>query len=170
MPYLIAELNQMSQEEFVEAVGAVFEDTPAIARQAWNSRPFVNIIDLHQKMVAVVRHMGVEEQLALIRAHPDLGSKAKMAEASVKEQAGVGLDRLTPEEFERFHALNQTYRDQFGFPFIVAVKNHTKTSILEAFEHRLQNPMKVEMETAIAEIAEIARFRLLDLISDSSCC
>ncbi|WP_421658000.1 2-oxo-4-hydroxy-4-carboxy-5-ureidoimidazoline decarboxylase [Leptothermofonsia sp. ETS-13] len=167
MPYLIAELNQMNQEEFVGAVGAVFEDTPAIAQQAWNSRPFANITDLHQKMVVVLSSMSREEQLALIRAHPDLGSRAKMAEASVKEQAGVGLDRLTLEEFERFHALNQAYKDQFGFPFIVAVKNHTKASILEAFEHRLQNPVKVEMETAIAEIAEIARFRLLDLISDS---
>jgi 2-oxo-4-hydroxy-4-carboxy-5-ureidoimidazoline decarboxylase len=166
MPYSIAELNQMSQEAFVEALGAVFEDTPTIAQQAWQSRPFTDIDNLHQKMVDVAKSISEDEQLALIRAHPDLGSKAKMADASVKEQAGVGLDRLTSEEYDRFHSLNQAYKDKFKFPFIIAVRNHTKTSILNAFERRLQSTADVERQTAIAEIAQIARFRLQDLISE----
>ncbi len=121
-------------------------------------------MDLHQKMVDVVNAMSQEEQLALIRAHPDLGSKAKMADASVQEQAGVGLDRLSPSEFERFQTLNQTYKETFGFPFIIAVKNHTKTSILDAFEQRLHYSAEAEIQQAITEISQIAQFRLLDVV------
>ncbi len=111
-------------------------------------------------MVTVVSAMTSAEKLALIQAHPDLGSKAKMAEASVSEQAGAGLDRLSVEEFDRFQFLNRSYREKFGFPFIVAVKNHTKTSILEAFKQRLDNSPETEMQQAVAEICEIARFRI----------
>ncbi|WP_449417933.1 2-oxo-4-hydroxy-4-carboxy-5-ureidoimidazoline decarboxylase [Phormidium nigroviride] len=164
MFYTIAELNQMSQDEFVTALGAVFEHTPAIAYRTWYQRPFTDVTQLHQQMVAVVNAMSWEEQLALIQAHPDLGSKAKMAEASVKEQAGVELDRLTPEEYDRFQAFNQAYKDRFGFPFIVAVRNHRKTTILAAFERRLRNSADVEMQEAIAQINQIAQFRLFDLL------
>jgi 2-oxo-4-hydroxy-4-carboxy-5-ureidoimidazoline decarboxylase len=125
----------------------------------------VNI--LHQKMVEVVQGMTQAEQLALIRAHPDLGSKAKMAEASVKEQAGIGLNQLTPEEYDRILLLNQAYKDKFGFPFIIAVKNHTKATLIEAFECTdLQNPVDAEMELALTEIAQIAKFRLLELVEE----
>ena len=165
MFYTIAELNQMNQEAFVEALGAVFEHTPTIAQQAWTQRPFCDVNILHQKMVEVVQGMSQAEQLALIRAHPDLGSKAKMAEASVKEQVGIGLNQLTPEEYDRILLLNQAYKDKFGFPFIIAVKNHTKASLLEAFEHRLQNSVDAEMELALTEIAQIAKFRLLELVA-----
>lgn len=164
MSYSISQLNQMSQKDFVEVLGAVFEHTSAIAHQAWNYRPFADVLDLHQKMVEVVNTMSQNDKLTLIQAHPDLGSKAKMAEASVKEQALVGLDRLTPEAYDRFQSLNQAYKDKFGFPFIIAVKNHTPSEILAAFEHRLENTLDAEMAQAIAEIAQIAKFRLLDLV------
>ncbi len=160
MQYSLIELNQMSQDTFTEALAAIFEDTPAIASRTWDDRPFANIADLHAKMVAAVNSTTQEEKLALIQAHPDLGSKAKMAEASVNEQAGAGLDRLSVAEFDRLQFLNQEYRQKFSFPFIVAVKNHTKTSILEAFERRLDNSPETEMQQALAEIYEIARFRL----------
>lgn len=166
MPYSIADLNQMSQEAFVAVLGAVFEDTPAIASQTWYRRPFANVAALHQQMLNVVESLPPEEQVALIRAHPDLGSKAKMAAASVQEQAGVGLDRLTPAEYDRFQALNQAYKDKFGFPFIIAVKNHTKASILNAFECRLQNTADAETAQAIAQIAQIAQFRLREIVSE----
>jgi len=164
MPYSIAELNQMSQEAFAKALGAVFEDTPAIAYQVWNQRPFADVTELHQQMVDVVKAMSREQQLALIQAHPDLGSQAQMAEASVKEQAGAGLAQLSLEEYDRFQSLNRAYKDKFGFPFIVAVKNHTKGSILDSFERRLENPMEAEMEQALTEIAQIAHFRLVELV------
>lgn len=167
MPYSIPELNQMSQEAFTEVLGAIFEHTPAIAHQTWYQRPFADLADLHAKMVAVVNAMSQEEKLALIQAHPDLGSKTKMAEASVKEQTGAGLDRLSPEEYERFHFLNQAYREKFGFPFIIAVKNHTRASILEAFERRTHHSIETEMQQAITEIVQIAQFRLAQTILPS---
>lgn len=164
--YTISKLNQCSQEDFVCALGAIFEDTPLIAAQTWFKRPFQDVHQLHEQMVQVVLAMSDEEHLALIKAHPDLGSRAKMADASVKEQAGVGLDRLNHSEYAKFHSLNERYKNKFGFPFIVAVKNHTINSILENFESRLHHSLSEEKQHAIAEITQIAKFRLLDLIDE----
>jgi 2-oxo-4-hydroxy-4-carboxy-5-ureidoimidazoline decarboxylase len=164
MPYSLFKLNQMTQMDFVAALGAVFEYTPAIAQQVWHQRPFKDRIELYRCMVDAVESTSPAEKLALIHAHPDLGSKVKMEIASVQEQAGVGLDRLSPEEYDRFTTLNRAYREKFGFPFIVAVKNHTKASILDAFAHRLENPSETEIDQALSEIAQIAEFRLLELV------
>ncbi len=89
-----------------------------------------------------------------------------MAPDSVQEQASVGLDRLSPEEFAQLQSLNQAYQTKFGFPFIIAVKHHTKASILQAFEQRLQHDQATEQTTALDEIAEIARLRLVSLIGE----
>jgi 2-oxo-4-hydroxy-4-carboxy-5-ureidoimidazoline decarboxylase len=156
----LTELNQISQEEFVKMLGGVFEDTPAIASQVWHERPFQDVTELYQKMIDIVRNYNQSERVKLIQAHPDLGSKAKMAVASVQEQASVGLDHLTPEEYDRLLSLNQVYKNKFDFPFIVAVKNHTKDSILAAFEQRLQNSLEIERNQALEEIFQIAWFRL----------
>jgi 2-oxo-4-hydroxy-4-carboxy-5-ureidoimidazoline decarboxylase len=164
MPYSLAQLNAMSQAAFIAALGAVFEETPAIAQIAWHARPFTSAIDLHQQMVNVIRYFSPEKELALIQAHPDLGCRVAMAEASVQEQAGAGLNRLSPQEYEQFQQLNQAYTEKFGFPFIIAVKNHTKKSILTAFQRRLENSATQERQQALSEIAAIARFRLNELI------
>ncbi|GFE68036.1 2-oxo-4-hydroxy-4-carboxy-5-ureidoimidazoline decarboxylase [Chroococcus sp. FPU101] len=166
MSYSLTQLNQMSQDEFVTVVGPIFEHTPRIAEQAASKRPFADVSELYQTMVKVVNEMSSEETLALIFAHPDLGTRAKMADASVKEQSGVGLDRLSPEEFDRFLRLNQVYRDRFGFPFIIAVRNHTQESILDAFEVRSNHSLEEEKQQALSEICQIARFRLEDLVTD----
>jgi 2-oxo-4-hydroxy-4-carboxy-5-ureidoimidazoline decarboxylase len=166
MPYSIAQLNQMDETAFVAALGAIFEDTPEIARETSYYRPFTDRHSLYQQMIAIVHYFSPEEKLALIRAHPDLGTRAKMAEASVQEQAGVGLDRLSPEEFDRFQNLNQAYRQKFDFPFIIAVKDHTKESILAAFEERLLNDGATEIDRALTEIGKIARFRLAATIEE----
>jgi 2-oxo-4-hydroxy-4-carboxy-5-ureidoimidazoline decarboxylase len=158
-------LNQMSQSEFTEAIGSIFEHTPEIAAEAWRSQPFADVQNLHQVMVAIVLKMSDDEQLKLICAHPDLGSKFKMAEASIQEQSTVGLDQLSATEYDRFQYLNQAYKDKFAFPFIIAVRNHTKDSILKAFEQRLLNNLEVEKKQAIAEIIEIARWRLILAVS-----
>ncbi len=164
MSYSIAQINSMSQDEFVAALGAVFEETPAIARSTWEKRPFTDATELYQQMVNAVRAMSKQEQLALIQAHPDLGSKVKMAAASVQEQSGVGLDRLTAQEYDRFEKLNAAYKAKFNFPFIVAVKNHTKDSIFTVFEQRLENSVDREFESAVAEIYQIAQFRLSAIV------
>jgi 2-oxo-4-hydroxy-4-carboxy-5-ureidoimidazoline decarboxylase len=166
-PYSLKDLNQSSQAEFVAALGDIFEQTPAIAATVWQQRPFTNRADLHAKMLAIVQALTLEDQLTLILAHPDLGSKARMAITSVQEQASAGLDQLTPGEYERFLELNQRYRGKFGFPFIIAVKHHSKASILEAFQQRLGNSIAQEQQQALAEIGEIARLRLESCVLES---
>ncbi|CAC5340049.1 MULTISPECIES: 2-oxo-4-hydroxy-4-carboxy-5-ureidoimidazoline decarboxylase [Planktothrix] len=160
--YSLSQVNQMTKAEFIAVLGTIFEASPWVAEQAELKRPFETIEILYKTMVAIVKNSNSQQQLALIRTHPDLGSKAKMAESSVKEQAGVGLDRLTSAEYQYFHQLNQTYKDKFGFPFIIAVKNHTKTSILAAFEQRLNHSIEAEKITALEEIYKIAQFRLYE--------
>ena len=161
LPYTISALNQMSQEAFTEALGSIFEHTPKVAFESWLSHPFADVVQLHQTMTAIVHEMSESEQLTLICAHPDLGSKFKMAEASVQEQSTLGLDQLSQMEYDRFQALNDAYKKKFGFPFIIAVRNQTKDSILVAFEQRIENTMQIERQQAIAEIIEIARWRLI---------
>jgi 2-oxo-4-hydroxy-4-carboxy-5-ureidoimidazoline decarboxylase len=165
-PITLAALNQMDQADFTQALGDIFEHTPAIAQQTWPQRPFATVAALHQAMVAVMQALPTAAQVQLIQAHPDLGAKAKMTDASVQEQAGAGLDQLSPEEFATFSELNQAYRDRFQFPFIVAVKEHTKTSILAAFRQRLTHDAPTERETALTEIAKIAGYRLTALVQD----
>lgn len=160
MIYSIAELNEMSQLQFTDILGSIFEQTPSIAFESWNHRPFKDFDALYQSMVNVLWQLSSEQQLALIRSHHDLGSRLKMAEFSVQEQAGVGLDCLSPERFEKFQAFNQQYRDRFDFPFIIAVRNHTQNSILQAFSDRLNHSLEVEFKQALIEILEIAKFRL----------
>jgi 2-oxo-4-hydroxy-4-carboxy-5-ureidoimidazoline decarboxylase len=160
----LTQLNRMERDQFVAVLGEIFEGTPAIARQVWDQRPFVNVESLHQCMVEVMNRMTVDEQVMLMRSHPDLGSKARMADTSVKEQAGVGLDQLTLVEYQQFQKLNQAYQERFGFPFIIAVKNHTKASILKAFQTRLRNSVEAEQAQALAEIVQIARFRLDEIL------
>ncbi len=117
--------------------------------------------------MAVVHSASGEEQLALIRAHPELAGKAAidrtLTDASAAEQASAGLDRLTPEEFARFHALNAAYRERFGFPFIICVRLTDKAGILAAMEERLRHERDEEIATAIAQIGEIVRLRLKDM-------
>lgn len=162
-------INQFDREQFVEVLGPMFEETPQIAAAAWSQRPFESPTALYQAMLQVMRSFDPEQQLALIRAHPDLGGKAKMAPDSVHEQASVGLDRLSAEEFELFQRLNRAYKLKFGFPFIIAVKHQTKASILKRFEQRLQHDQATEQATALDEIAEIARLRLTVLFEQLSC-
>lgn len=158
-------LHQLSREAFVEQVGWVFEHSPWIAEQAWAHRPWASPEALHQSLVQVVQQAPREAQLALIRAHPDLGSRTRMAPASVAEQKGAGLGALTPAELERIEALNQAYTAKFGFPFILAVRGKTRQDVFVALEQRLHNTPEVEFQTALEEIYKIARFRLADLLA-----
>jgi 2-oxo-4-hydroxy-4-carboxy-5-ureidoimidazoline decarboxylase len=107
-------------------------------------------------------------KLALIRAHPDLAGRLARAggltEASAREQGGLGLDRLSDEEFERFTGLNRRYRERFGFPFVICVRRTDKAGILAAFESRLGNDPAAEVTEALRQIHEIARLRLADRV------
>lgn len=153
----------LSKPEFLARFGAVYEASPWVAEGVWPDAPD-DRERLAAAMAAVVDAAPREKKLALIRAHPELASRTKMAEASVKEQAGVGLDQCSPEEFATFQRLNAAYNARFGFPFIYAVKGSTRAQILAAFEARLLNDPETEFATAIAQIHRIAGFRLADLL------
>ena len=166
----IAELNALDTDAFTARLAHVFEHAPWVARRAAAGRPFAGRDGLHRAMVAAIAEAGEAEQLALLRGHPDLAGKAAIAgdltADSKREQQGAGLDRLTAAEYERFHALNGTYKERFGFPFILAVKGKTKDDILALFAARAGNARAVELRTALEQVGRIAGFRLADLIDD----
>ena len=160
---LVDELNRISRGEFVARVGAIYEHSPWVAERAFMVRPFRNIEHLHEAMQVAMLSALPEEKLALIRAHPELLGKLEAAEltaASRREQASAGLERCTPEEKTRMRSLNAAYREEFGFPFIVAVKGMDWAGIIERMQQRLARTPDEEVATALAEIGRIARFRL----------
>jgi OHCU decarboxylase len=164
----LVELNALPRERFVEALGGVFEHSPWVAEAAWPQRPYTHLQQLHAAMCAAVDAAGSEAQLRLIRAHPELAGKAalrgELTAASAAEQGGAGLDQCSPEEYARLQALNADYRARFGFPFILAVRGHTRQSILAAMQARLGNEPEAERAEALRQIGRIAAFRLGDMI------
>ena len=171
-PLSIEAVNGMSQVRFAQALGSVFENSPWVAERAWDRRPFDSVDELHDVMMAVVAGAPAKELIAFLGAHPDLAGKAARAGAmtaeSVGEQASAGLDQLSDEEYARFGRLNAAYRETFGFPFIIAVKNHTKESILAAFEERVAHTRDEEIECALGEIGAISRLRLDALMAETA--
>lgn len=157
----------MSREEFVAQFGGVFEHSPFVAERAYDTAPMIEPLSaatVHAALAAVFRAASHEERLGVLNAHPDLAGKLAISggltEDSKKEQAGAGLDRLSPQEHQRFTELNTAYVQKFGFPFIIAVKGLNKDDILHAFEHRIGNAAEQEFETAAAQVEKIARLRL----------
>jgi 2-oxo-4-hydroxy-4-carboxy-5-ureidoimidazoline decarboxylase len=157
-------LNAVPREDFVAAIGDVFEHAEWVAEGAYAARPFATVADLHEAMMAAVGAAPAARQLAFLRGHPELGGKVARAGAmtddSKAEQGGLGLDKLSEEEFARFERLNATYREKFGFPFIICVRRHTRDSILRNFERRTRNNAEAELAAALAEIGYITRLRL----------
>jgi len=158
------EASRLDCDAFVARFGAVFEESPWIAAEAWEERPFDSTAGLHATMVRVVAEAPRDERLALIRAHPELGTKARIGDASTREQAAAGLDRLTPAQYERITALTAAYRERFGFPFVVCAREQTPGSIIATAEQRVAAAPGAEETRALAEIAKIARLRLDDLL------
>lgn len=161
----IEEVNGLDREQFVRRFGVVYEHSPWVAAEAWRARPFGGLAELHAAMQRAVRDAPDERRLALVRAHPDLAGKAAMSDESTREQSSAGLDRLSAEEYERFTRTNAEYREKFGLPFVVCVREHAgKESILADAEVRLGNSREEELETALEEVSKIARLRLQDLV------
>jgi 2-oxo-4-hydroxy-4-carboxy-5-ureidoimidazoline decarboxylase len=161
----ISQVNALGVNDFVDLVGGVFEHSSWVARRAWKYRPFASLDELHKHLTAEVAAASTTEKLALLRAHPDLGARARMSENSTKEQKSAGLVQLTPVEFARLHQYNEAYKSKFGFPFLFAVKGSTKARIMEALETRLQSGPEDEFQEALQQVYRIARFRLEDIIA-----
>ena len=164
MIHSLDDLNRVAAGAFSAAIGDTFELAPWVAEAAAARRPFATVAAVHDAMMGAVRAAPRERQLAFVCGHPDLAGKAARAgdvtEDSRREQASVGLDTLSEEEFARFHRLNDAYKAKFGFPFIVCVRRHTRDSILALFERRLRHDAATEFATALQEISFITRLRL----------
>jgi 2-oxo-4-hydroxy-4-carboxy-5-ureidoimidazoline decarboxylase len=168
----IERVNDLNEVEFVERFGSLYEHSPWVAHRAWHERPFGNPTELHEAFLKAVDTAPSERKLALIRAHPDLAGSAAIAgeltPESTREQSSAGLDRLTPEEFEAITSTNTEYREKFDFPLVIAVREHTKETILANAVARLEHSRSEEIETALGEIHKIAYLRLQDLVEGAS--
>lgn len=158
----------MSRSDFVARYGGIYEHSPWVAEQV-NELVDDNVDtqQLARLMADCVDNASREQRLELVCAHPDLAGKAQISgdltvDSSV-EQASAGLDQCTLDEYARFQALNASYKNKFGFPFVMAVRDSSRAQILAAFETRLGNDNNLELETALAEIHKIARLRLCAL-------
>jgi 2-oxo-4-hydroxy-4-carboxy-5-ureidoimidazoline decarboxylase len=165
----LSDLNAASKEDFVAALGNIFEYSPWIAEQAAAARPFAGVTALSAAMKDVVDRATTEMQLTLIKGHPDLANKTQRAAGltaeSNSEQNSAGLDRLSDAEFAAFERVNNAYRAKFGFPYIVCVRRHSKDSILRDFGRRLPNDARTERQVSIEEICRIAALRLDQLVT-----
>lgn len=163
--------STLSRAEFVSAYGNIFEHSPWIAEgaHALELGPAHDTpLGLHNALARIFRRASDEQRLGVLRAHPDLAGKLaaarKLTEASTREQASAGLDALSDEERATFTVLNSRYVQRFGFPFIIAVRDHDKASILAAFHQRLANSAEAEFAQACQQVERIAELRLLALL------
>jgi 2-oxo-4-hydroxy-4-carboxy-5-ureidoimidazoline decarboxylase len=145
----IEELNNSEKNEFVELLSDVYEESAWVAEQ------------VHSKRHSASR----DTQLELLRAHPDLGEQTEMTDASETEQASAGLTDLSPAQYDTFQQLNNQYREKFGFPFIMAVKNKSPEVIQTAMEDRVEHERDQEFETALSQVHEIAKLRLQEIFA-----
>lgn len=161
----------MTREEFVDRFGGVFEHSSWVAEGAWDSvLNLDNSSELHARMCTVLQAATHEQQLAVLKAHPDLAGRLALAGRltadSSAEQASAGLDRCSPEEFARLQELNEAYKARFGFPFIMAVKGRSRAEIIRAFEDRVNNDAETEFVTALRQVERIALLRLEQMFEE----
>jgi 2-oxo-4-hydroxy-4-carboxy-5-ureidoimidazoline decarboxylase len=170
-PVDMASINAMDRAAFVQKFGGIFENSPWVAEKAWEKRPFASLDDMHAAMVAAAKYAPAAMQLALLQSHPDLAGKeaeaGTMTASSVAEQASAGLNALSHAEMVRMSDLNAAYKKKFGFPFIIAVRMHTKEGILFEFNRRLQNDTQTEFANDLENVYIITRLRLNKLLDAS---
>ncbi|MBD8525668.1 2-oxo-4-hydroxy-4-carboxy-5-ureidoimidazoline decarboxylase [Pseudomarimonas arenosa] len=167
----LSELNTLERPEWLKSLGGIFEHSPWVAAAVFEQRPFPSVDALHDAMCGVVLDAPADQRLALIRAHPQLASKAavrgELTAASNQEQSGAGLTECTPEQFAHLNELNAAYNAKFGFPFILAVRGHTRESVIAEMERRLVNQVEDEFVEALRQIERIALLRLHALLGHS---
>ena len=174
MPLTLSQLNQATLDEATGLLSGLYEHSAWIPQAALAQRPFTSLAQLRYAMVCILNAAGVEPQLALIRAHPELAGKAmvdkRLTAESTNEQSKAGLTHCTPQEFERIQQLNRDYNARFGFPFILAVRGPrgtglSKAEIISTFARRLHGHPDFERQECIRNIHRIAEIRLNDLFA-----
>ncbi|MDQ2654108.1 MAG: urate oxidase [Chloroflexota bacterium] len=170
--WAISEMSTWDRDAFVARLGFLFEGSPWIVADTWSSRPWRSVRDFHAALIATVAAAGEEQQVALIRAHPDLVGRAALTgtltRESTAEQRAAGLDpgALAPQEIAAFQDLNAQYQARFGFPFVICARDHQKEDILAELGRRAHHARADEITTALHEIGRIAWWRLQDVVMD----
>jgi OHCU decarboxylase len=163
--YSIEKVNQLSENEFINTFGNVFEKTNWIANKAFNSKPYKSFDEFISTLIKIYENSSKEDCLKIFNEHPELAVEKKLTEDSRKEQKGANLNRCNNEEFNEFKNLNYDYKKKFGFPFIIAVKGKNKDEILTNFRKRIKNEINLEFEEAKNQVKKIATFRLNEIIN-----
>jgi OHCU decarboxylase len=168
----LPEVNAFTLAQFVARFCGVYEHSPWVAERAWERRPFDSIDRLHASMLRAVGEASGEEQLALMRAHPELAgreaAKGELTAASSTEQGRLGFLALDRSHVERMAEINRRYRQRFGFPCIVALRLHaSRESVMAEMQRRLGNTLQTEMAAALEQIGHIARGRLDKLVEEN---
>jgi len=161
----IAKVNLLSENDFVDIFGNVFEKTNWIANKSFNLKPYKDFNQLISTIINIYENSSKEDCLNIFNAHPDLVVEKKLTEDSRKEQKDANLNRCNDEEFSDFQNLNYEYKKKFGFPFIIAVKGMNKNEILTNFKKRVKNEINLEFEEAKIQVKKIATFRLNEIIN-----
>ena len=159
-------IEKLSETEFTEVFGNIFEGASWIAVRLYKQKPFYDFDNLCKKMIFIFEETDNHNKLKILNSHPDLADKVKigfLTPDSNKEQASAGLDQCTEKEFEEFKILNLKYKNLFGFPFIISVKGKNKLDILNSFKNRIKSNKEIEFNQAIKEVKQIANLRLLEL-------
>ena len=163
----------LNKEKFLARFGGVYEHSPWIAEEAFEEgavRTAKTAEDLSHAMAAVVEAADKDQQLALLRAHPDLAGRlalrGQLTDASSTEQQSAGLDQCSPEELALFTQYNERYKESFGFPFILAVSGRNRAQILDNFRQRLENAKDEEFVTALQEVHKIAHIRIAKILDE----
>ena len=162
----IDKINKLSLSEFVEIFANIFEKTKWIVEKVYNQKPFDDFRDLCSKMLRIFETADKETQLKILKSHPDLANKVavnSLTKNSLAEQSNAGLDQCSEEEFNEFKDLNKKYKQEFGFPFIIAVKGKNKIEILSEFKKRILNSIDDEFNEAIMQVSKIANLRLNEI-------
>lgn len=161
----LAEINRLDRAGFAGLLGAVFEHSPWVAERAWERRPFRSAAELHAAMAGAVSRASRGEQLALLRAHPELAGGEALSVDSTSEQGRLGFNALSRAELERMTELNRRYREKFGFPCIVALRLHAgRDSVMAEMQRRLANDSATELADALVQVGHITRGRLEKLL------
>jgi len=160
----------LTKDVFIARYGGIYEHSPWVTEALWESGQAIDDpMALGDVMQITVEAAGRTKQITLLRAHPDLAGRLALADLTIEsstEQRGAGLDCCNETELSEFQRLNDTYKERFGFPFILAVKGHDRASILDIFRRRVKNDPETEFREAMTQVHQIARFRLQALAEE----
>lgn len=169
----IDQVNRMTVDEFTAAYGATFEHAPWVAQAAAAKRPFASPDEMHRSMMNVVLTSSRNDQLQLLRGHPELAGKealaGEMTPDSSSEQGRLGFDRLSKDELAELTKLNRLYREKFGFPCMICLRLHTtRETVIAEHKRRLNNDLETEFANCLDQVAQITARRLRERVRESS--